>query len=381
MQRLKLSLSLSLLAASTATGDTNHVFPSPSDDRWHYPFNSTPGTRPRGSTFGSIGDRSPQGLQRFNERDGVIIVAWNTTALVPPGQGAASYPVKSVRVSLTHEALADWPVDLTVDEWFTYDVNADGAINADGIARGQPGDTDGESDDDDAGRPFELFGAGFAPDVPFFDELTWVETTFFVGWNQQPFPVARNPFPFVFQDVTLAKLHCEDNVAGLHNEALGVASFTPTPWAVGLPIGYTPGSQPSPFEVRFDVDLSQSCGAVRGYFADQLDKGRIIVIVTSLVETFEMAPSGFPSFYLNTGTPGENPFPARLEITLGEALEGDVDGDGDVDLDDAQLLTSVLLDPPAFSQEIRERSDLNGDGSANGADIAPFVQALLGVGC
>ncbi len=370
-----------VLIASTAMGDTQHAFPAPSDDRWHYPFNPSPGIRPRGSTFGTVGDRSPQGLQRFNERDGVIILAWDTSTVIPPGQGAAAYHVKALSIRLTHEADAEWPVDLNADEWFTYDVNADGFVNADGIARGMPGDVDGESSDLDAGRPFELFGAAFDPAGPFFDELTWTETSFFQGWNQQASPVPRNPYPFVFQDGTLNRLHCEDNVAGLHNQAFGVAQFTPVPWAVGEPIDYTPGAQATPFDVEFNVDLSLSCGAVRDYFAEQLDRGRIIVIVTSLSETFIQAGEGFPVFYLNTGVPGENPFPARLDITLSDGIPGDVDGDGDIDLDDAAMLAQVLLAPDAFPQDVRERSDMNGDAAVNGADIQPFVDALTGSGC
>lgn len=360
--------------------DENFLFPLPSDDRWHYPFNPFPGTRSSGSTFGTVGDRDFQGNQRFNERDGVIIVAWRTHTEIPTGLGADNYPIKSIRVTLKHLPDADWEIDTTVDEWFTHDLNADGQSNADNIPRGHPGDTDGESSDTDPGRPFELFGAGFNPNGALFDETTWVETSFFEGWNQQATAVPRNPFPFVYQNGSLERLHCEDNVAGLHNQALGVTQFTPRPWAVGVPIGYTPGSQPTPFDVEFEIDLNESCGEVRRYFQDQLDRGRIIVIVTSLDETFIQAGEGFPSFYLNTGVPGQNPHPARLEIVLADAAPGDIDADGSVDANDLALFVGTLLDPDAATQPVRERCDLNGDTTADGADVAPFVAAYLG-GC
>lgn len=364
----------------SAAADTPHLFASPSDDRWHYPFNPFPGTRAFGSTFGTVGDRDSLGNQRFNERDGVIIFAWRTHSLIPPGQGPDSYFIKSIKITVTHVAGADWDVDLTPDEWYTYDLNGDGMINADGIPRGQPGDTDGESDDEDAGRPFELFGAGFDPEGELFDEETWVETSFFQGWNQQPNPVPRNPFPFVYQDGTLEKLHCEDNVAGLHNEAHGVYQFTPQPWAIGRPINYTPGSQPTTFDVEFEIDLSLSCGEVRGYFQEQLDRGRIIVIITSLSETFQQAGTGFPVFYLNTSIPGQNPHPARLEITLSDSLPGDINGDGQIDEADLTAFVTALINPDAAPAVHVQRSDLNGDGASDGADIAPFVAAYLG-GC
>lgn len=380
---------VALIAATLATlaagrllvADTTVQIPSPSDDRWHYPFNPFPGSRAVGSTFGTVGDRDLFGRQRFNERDGVLVMAWRTDAGITPGQGPENYRIKSIKITITHLPNADWDIDLTPDEWFTYDVNADMSVNADGIPRGEPGDTDGESDDVDAGRPFELFGAGFDPAGVFFDETTWTETSFFQGWNQQTTPVKRNPFPFVYQDGTLEKLHCEDNISGLHNEALGVTRFTPMPWATGHPIGYTPGAQATAFDIEFNIDLSLSCGEVRRYFQDQLDRGRVIVIITSLSETFIQAGAGFPEFYLNTSTPGENPFPARLEVTLTDNDPGDIDADGDVDLMDVAAFVNVLLDPAAASPGYQERSDLNGDGHDDGADVAPFVAAYLGGGC
>ncbi|MBX3396584.1 MAG: dockerin type I repeat-containing protein [Phycisphaerae bacterium] len=371
---------LTVIVPARALADTGFLFASPSDDRWHYPFNPLPGTRSVGSTFGTVGDRDFFGNQRFNERDGVLIFGWRTDAQIPTGQGSANYRIKSIKITLKHLANADWPIDTTSDEWYTYDVNADGQINADGIPRGQPGDTDGESDDLDAGRPFELFGAGFNPDGEFFDEATWTETSFFEGWNQEPFVVARNPYPFVYQAGTLEKLHCEDNVSGLHNTDFGVTRFTPIPWAVGVPNNYTPGNQPTPFDVEFDIDLSLSCDEVRRYFQDQLDRGRILVIVTSLSETFMQAGTGFPQFYLNTGVPGQNPYPARLEIVLSDVEPGDIDGDGNVDSADVAAFVSVLLDPDAALAAYRERCDFNGDQTANGADIASFVTTYLG-GC
>lgn len=380
MIRHGLIVSAALLAAcSFARGATLHVFGSPSDDRWHYPFNQFPGTASVGKTFGTVGSRSPQGNRWFNERDGTLLLAWDTTAQIPSGQGAASYHVQSVKVILTSLGGATWEVDTTADEWYTYDLNADGMVNADGFPRGDPNDTDGESDDVDIGRPFELFGAGFDTGAP-FDELTWTETSIFIGWNQDLTPVPRNPFPFVYQDGTLSKLHVEDNVAGFHNEAMGVFEFTPVPWATGQPIGYIPGATPDPFDVEFTVNLDLSCGEVRRYFEDQLDKGRIIVAVTSLFETVMQPGDVIPLFYLNTGVPGANPHPARLEIVLADSPPGDINGDGVVDLVDVGLFVQVLLDPAGSDPQQRMRADLNGDGQADGLDTASFVQAYLG-GC
>jgi hypothetical protein len=58
-------------------------------------------------------------------------------------------------------------------------------------------------------------------------------------------------------------------------------------------------------------------------------------------------------------------------------LIGDVDGDGDIDFDDLNALVAVLLGSPIRAADVI-RSDLNSDGAANGLDIQPFVERLLG---
>ena len=76
------------LVATSAPAQT-FDFPTPSDDRWQYPFNFSGGARPTGSCFSSLGTGVPE-FDNFNDRDGVVIVAWNTSSQIPPGQGAAT---------------------------------------------------------------------------------------------------------------------------------------------------------------------------------------------------------------------------------------------------------------------------------------------------
>jgi len=57
-------------------------------------------------------------------------------------------------------------------------------------------------------------------------------------------------------------------------------------------------------------------------------------------------------------------------------LPGDIDGDGDVDYIDRDLFVAVLMGADA-DPDHELRSDLNGDGVADGEDISPFVIALL----
>lgn len=330
-------IALALAATGSRATAAEHFFAAPSDDQWQYWMNSAEGFRPTGSVFGAPGSA---GLNAdFNDRDGIVILAWDTTGLIAPGQGPQSYNVTRVRMTISAAAapslVPTWPVDLTLDEWFTYDFDSDGMVNSDGFPRGDINDTDGESSDADPGRPIELFGAGFGP---LYSASTWTEFNLYEGAGQAQFgfnPMSpRDPFPFVFQDGTGELLHAEDNIRGLHNDTLAmpVTRFTPTPWAIGAPQGYTPGSQTTPFDVEFEVDLNLSAGAVKGYFQEQLNAGKVFLIVTSLKETgaFGSDPSGFPSFVLKEGLglfPTAHAPQLRIEISN---IPGDYDGDGDI---------------------------------------------------
>ena len=141
-----------------AGGGQEVVFEKSSDDQWQYPFNFTLGTRDTAVLFSSVGNVTFDG---FNDRDGVLIAAWDTSELIPPGMSLDSYDVDLVTVTLTHDGGPSWDVDLTVDEWFQFDVNNNGMLDA------------GEEPDPDCGRPFELFGAGFGS-AHSFD--SWHET-------------------------------------------------------------------------------------------------------------------------------------------------------------------------------------------------------------
>ncbi len=64
-----------------------------------------------------------------------------------------------------------------------------------------------------------------------------------------------------------------------------------------------------------------------------------------------------------------------LVVLPAAALPGDIDGNGVVNGADGVLLARVLLGLEANPQYV-QRSDLNGDGSANGRDISTFVSLL-----
>ena len=68
-----------------------------------------------------------------------------------------------------------------------------------------------------------------------------------------------------------------------------------------------------------------------------------------------------------------------LTITTGSSA-ADVDDDGDVDLVDAQLLSGVLVGniTEMANPVVFERSDINGDETRDGNDIAAFLAELGG---
>ena len=289
--RLIAVLPIVLSAAAALAGEV--VFDTPSDDRWHYPFNFDPGRRGTASCFGSTADPN---FTTFNDRDGIILIAWRTDDQVCTDLLPKSYDIRSIRVTLTGAVcsvcpVADWYVDLTTDPWF----NLDYPIT-----------------DSDLGQPLELFGVGFGP---VYTYSNWVETSLYVGGDDQEL-VPRDPFPFVFDATTGATVHVEDSVKD---------QFTPTPWSIGVPVGYTRGHQTVPFPVNFDVNLALSDGRVRGYFQEQLHSGRVFAAVTALTATSQQAPAGFPTFFTKEGI-ALHPDARAPRLTINLVPSGDVDG-------------------------------------------------------
>lgn len=384
------------------------VVEKPLHDRWHYPFNFTGGTRDIAVLFSAVGNQEFNG---FNDRDGVMVMVWDTSGVVTPGADPSTYDVDLVRVTITHDIFGtDWIPDSTTDEWFQFDVSNDGVMN------------NGEEPDPDCGRPFELFGAGFGPT---YTIDTWTETSPYIGGpcapvlegncgGDGPLPTApvpaRDPYPFVFQDGTGIRLHVEDNVRGYQNETVldpktnqPVGSFTAIPWATGVLEQYLYfETQPEcefvnpdeTFDIVFDLDLTLSDGRVRAYFQDQLAGGRVGLIITSMKETDEQAP-GNPQIFMGEATEEVNGFPPipgarapKLEITLSCTPVGDTTGDSFVSLQDAVDLADCLNGPASAPHPRPGISvsrcgcgfDFDGDEDVDMRDAAEFMTLFAGDG-
>src|SRR5262249_13915755 len=126
-------------------------------DRWMYPNNATPGVRPSASVFSVFGEDG-EGIET---RWAQFLFGWDTgtnaAALVPTGRGMANYLIQNATVHLTINRDQVWIYDGTHDAVETFLSDADARHVADA----------------DAGRPVELFGAGFRGG---FDATTFLET-------------------------------------------------------------------------------------------------------------------------------------------------------------------------------------------------------------
>ena len=310
-------------------------------DRWMYPFNVTPGVRPGGSVFGYL--PYPEETS-FDNRDAQIIIAFDTADLISAGAGAGNYAIDSLVVEITLSGQLSSPIDETVDEWQTY----------------LPATAKEWEPDEDAGRPIELFAAGFRYE---YNRMNWVETTPFS--DQGPFGTNHRSVysAGIAEDGALFEVSSNFN-DGYTAEPISVASFP------GYGIGEV---APEGAVATFDIDLSAP--ETLGWIGESLDEGRIIFVVTSLVGASQ-GDNILTQFYLR-----ENPLvtagvrsAANVRI-VGRIEEGcdiaaDLDGNCEVSGGDLGLMLASWGPCPAPCP-----ADLNGDGLVNGADIGLLLAA------
>ena len=226
-----------------AAGSPPVVLAEPSHDRWMYPSNGTPGTRPQASTFSAL-----PGATGMDDRWGFFLFAFDTGAAIPPGLPPDIYQIRAVKVSAVIGQDHLFAYDPTYDSWQTY-----------GTPTVPPSPTD-----PDAGRPLELHGAGFRG--------AWTAGTFL---ETSPYgsslPGSRNAFPAGFDGL--------GNPRDVSNNITG--QFESLPWAVGKTSSLAAGES-VPVDTVFSFDVNVGLPGVSTYLQQGLAAGRIWFSLSSL---------------------------------------------------------------------------------------------------
>ncbi|MFO0828125.1 MAG: hypothetical protein U0572_08240 [Phycisphaerales bacterium] len=337
--QLQLFAVSTLILTSSAIADSvvNVTYTTPTADRWNYPFNPTPGVRPTASVFGN-----DAGASLFDNRDGQMIVEWDTAADIPSGLPTSSYAVQSLRITLQFASDLALQYDDTTDPWQAF----------------VPASDPNYVEDRDPGQPIELFGTGFRNG---YSLLSWQETSPYApaGSNLLS-PGIRNAFALGYTGSGTA-VDVSDSV---NNQ------FTPTPFAIGIVPDVNLGDF-IPVNAMCVLDLSIDDPTVQAYVRDGISKGKLSFSVTSLARVVQQG-SVFPSFYCK-----ESPLvqaglahAAKLELTVNviECAAADFDCDGVVGAADLGILLGAWgTSNPAY--------DLSGNGTVGPEDLGLLLGA------
>ena len=244
----------------------DYSFNSPSDDRWQYPFNGTPGTRNSISLF-ALDDESTSIPTTFNYRDGVGLFRWDTSQITA-GLDPSQYQFDAVRVTIWHNAGE-----------YVWDTRTSDTI--------------------------ELFGMGNndAATSADFTLDTWTETSVFYGGNGVTTGTQRNPHPLNIDDLATTQ-NVEDLVDAI-------------PWATGDPVYGTGSGEYLPntnvaerFPIHFTLNIANA--RVKRYIQDELSTGRMSFVISTNVPAAGQSASGFPSIVTKEVLGGQ--FAASLDI-------------------------------------------------------------------
>jgi hypothetical protein len=309
------------------------VLVAPDFDRWMYPFNGSIGDREVGSTFSSIGGN----YEIFDDRDAQVLLSFITPEEIPVGIGAHRYEI--VEATLYISTSNDGNIyDPTIDSWQTY-------LLEDGV------------EDEDAGRPVELFGAGFRGG---FNGWTFGETG--------PFPFGasrgeRNAYPIRVENGI--QIDVSNNV---------LDGFEPHSFAVGFNDWLTPGQvMPNETVLSFSIDVNNP--DIQCYLRNSFNEGLLSFMVSSLHDAQQPGIRGLiqPNFHMKESWAVYFGLadPAQLSFTVlvddATTAPEDIDGDGMVGIGDLLIILESWGFCPCCS------SDISGDGEVNVSDLLALI--------
>lgn len=261
------SVRLDILLETTVTGETIEAsFDKPSQDRWNYPRNSTPGVRALASLFQTA---DPEvGVYQY----GTFIVGFDTSNLIPEGNASGAYQITSAQLRLMTSGNFEVPYDPDYDPVVSHLPETHELYLA----------------DEDPGRPIYVFGTGFRND---FNIETWNETTpYSPGGDAQ-----RTVFPMIINESGLPQ---DVSLAVDYNNPSDTA-----PFAVGRLEDTKAGDLiPEDTWMIFDIDLNNS--GTLAYLQQGLSQGKLSFTFTSLNQGGREVRA-YPEFYTSDHLVGE----------------------------------------------------------------------------
>jgi len=305
---------------------------APHLDQWFY-HNVTSGTGTRWNGPSWVGNLAiDEGTGEFvphpatgPARQGMSIVAFNTSTQIEPHWPTNQYQLQSVVVTLTAENMTDGSIP--------YDNTADGRLEL-------LNDFVPQSGEFDPGRPMELYGVGFrngytgfefgvgTTGPPLLDERPATSTYGAAGAGYNAYPVSSDT-EGAYVDVS------NSLTGGFSATSAGnvVEPFEAVPWAIGQ-AELAPG-EIIPDDTTFTFTLDLELPGVREYVQQGLSAGALGFFLSSTHLTSEFgAGGGYPQWYMKEYVGG---IPATLTIDytlLTTPTAGDYDGNGTVEAAD-----------------------------------------------
>ena len=282
----------------------------PAGDKWMYWMSDGNGMRTSASVYGAYGTNDYADYN-FDDRHGQMFLDFDTTSLIPGGQGATNYTVNFLKIRLVVNYGDVFRYDPTFDVLPTYR---------------------GTQADGDLGRPIELYGVGYRAG---FSRETFRENSPYQATSTFGNRAVRNAYAMDF--INGAPTDVSNNVD---------ENFEVRPWSVGQitghldingtfsPLNLSPGATvPLDAVMVFTVDLSDP--SIRSYVQEGLNAGRLHFMITSLYEAQQQAET-IPSFhtkeaYWHRRAPYSDLYLApQLEanVTIGSVAIPDSDQDG-----------------------------------------------------
>lgn len=325
-------------------------FGAPSMDRWMYPFNFAAGSEGRAGLF------SPGVLAGFDDRDGQMLIGFDTNTEIPPGLGRLRYKVLS----------ATFSVFIENDQAFWYDPSADL------MASSLPSTDPDFVPDSDAGKPIEVWACGYRNG---FSAATFGEGEAFGGAPiVPPAEGSRNVFPALLDHAQIAIDMSRQVRLKQAGDAMALARLFDESNAELAPGAAVPEGT----EVRFNLADASSANAV--YLQHALNTGLVRFMLTSLVATTGGPGGGtggvtYPRIYTRENAAAEIGYGPRLSLEVAITCNADFNGDNLVDDSDFVMFVA------SYNELLDARCDLNEDSFTDDADFVLFVAAYDALLC